>query len=270
MAKRKGNYSKTGIPKRHKGMSNKKAGGAVSARQKRLLNLLEQSIELKNMDSTAHLSTILDANTVTAPLTGWYNQAGTGSGSGPLVIPRGDGSAERDGSKIFLKSLQLRGTFTLLENTTTGTSDLGQPVMVRLLVVRAKNRYQIAPDVSEFIDQTASSASGNTLEKFNCFYRRDRGRNFDVLLDKFYNIRRDVALVTSTVGQCITGESFKQFNEYIPINKEVIWEDSNSSGAQEDIQEGAIYVFAFQRVTTDIIPDNFCDISLTSRVKWMD
>ncbi len=183
----------------------------------REVNKLKRGIEQKFLDKT-------DSSGTT---TAWALL-----GSDFLVIPQGSGVGTRDGQKVTLKSVDLRGTVT-----PSVTSQVGH--LVRVVM------YFVNDNVLPTLPIPMASASVNSFVDIP----EKRGKTLRILFDRSFSVP-DTFDGTAGTG----GDKIFSFHKHIKINKQLEYGDSSSLNPVNGLL--AILIISASATTVPVVATN--------------
>ncbi len=156
----------------------------------------------------------------------------TGSVIQGFVIPEGDGQSEREGRKVRIKSIEWRGTITLVSSTVIneGTDT------VRLMAVWDKQANKALPAVTDIL-LFAVQESFKNLEQ--------SGR-FITLWDKSFVINCKGLAGDGTTSD--TAPASKWFHYYRKLNIEMIYDNVATTGVIATINSNNIVLLVISRL----------------------
>lgn len=188
--------------------------------------------ELKFLD-TAHSDGTLAANMT------FYN---------PMVVPQGTTESSRDGRKITIKSLHIRGHATLLNATdVTNTSTI-----MRMRVVLDKQCNGAQFTATDLLESDAINSFANLA---------NRGR-FVTLIDRVMSFSCPGA--TATGGAYSFGEIIRPISINLKCNYPIEYDNSVTTGAIGSVRSNYLCI-VLQTSTGELI-----SISFTSRIRYTD
>lgn len=168
-----------------------------------------------------------------APTNIWNGNAQHGHMQCINLIGTGTDISNRIGRKVMLKSLTLNAIWRMYDpsdgNETPGSASTA-PTAVRIAIIWDKSPLGLYPALSQIFYPCLDYAAGNSPLPRSPLNLANRDR-FRVLLDI-----RD----TLSPG----GDSLRQYDKYIKINKQTIFNDGSTSLNIGSIQTGALYLVA--------------------------
>lgn len=242
---------------RRKGYQRARIGGARARRQlyrPAAPMVLKSSAEVKGLDTslaaTAVVSTT-NTNDFVIPVN--------------LVVP-GNGSFNRVGRKIHMRSLRLYGTASVVIGARATTGDIGGNTL-RMIVVYDKQPSGVLPTFADIFGTT--SQAGTETSDWNDPLRYDNTSRFRVLRDK--KMTANPRFFNAAGGTLDTQILRIQFDEYLKLNNSAtVYSGQSDPCTIADISSGALYVIFRAEVNTagtDVI-----NVSTTShaRLRYTD
>ena len=181
----------------------------------------------------------------------------------------------REGRKIFLKGISLKGIFQIVPAPPTTPIQYTPACRVRVIVLHLPNTQNTGstasqPTVRRILEDTSTIDS---------MYKKPKEMVYNVLMDKKFtlvNLYRNPELVDSTTTvtsttppyvthtqaavpgyqHCDARYSFrKSFDHYIKINKTITWEGDADDGDTALALKNQYWVFAYSDVDLDPYPE---------------
>lgn len=171
-------------------------------------------------------------------------------------LQTGAGYFNRIGSKIRMKSIQLRGVITQSATAVEG--------YLRMLIVYDKQSNGTLPDLVDIIE--SRNNAGTALTTIYSQAKTENRERFEIIRDKVW--RNPSA--TFTGGVQTNGPSYPgvddswEFNEFIKLNSKKV-SYKNSTGGISDITTGSLMVFFFCAGT-----DSAWTCNWSSRLRFYD
>jgi len=237
--------------------------GQASAADRRRVNVtaaravalaVKAQQELRGVDTTIAVADILNTtntNVDVIPLN--------------LVVP-GNGSFNRQGRKIRMKSVRCFGSLACVIGETATTSSLAG-VIVRLVVVYDKQPSGVLPTFDTIFGHTLPD--GTEASSFLDPLRYDNTSRFRVLRD----LRKDFnPMLWNNAGGTVDGQIMvANFDEYIKLpDLETVYSGQSSPQTIADISSGALYFIARASLSTASIGEASVSSSSFARLRYTD
>lgn len=168
----------------------------------------------------------------------------------PCVIPQGDGQSQRIGRRVFIKSIQLRGTIVLpkvadFDSTST---------IVRLLLIQDTQTNGVKFTGSNLLVE-------DLFDAYNKLSNRNR---FKTLLSQDYKLTAKGGAANSTTTY-ETAEDIVNIHIYKKVDIEIEFDDTVATGAVASVRSNNLYWcwFLSSSVTTPVFTGN-------SRIRYFD
>jgi len=154
-------------------------------------------------------------------------------------VARGDGSYERLGRKIFMKSIRLKGMLNYLQTNITGTNDIEHSAL-RMVVIVDKH-HQDGDGTPNFDDIFNSINAAGTKTSYIWSERNPENmERFQVLLDKSFEAPNIIPEAAATTDDYVSTDI--PFDFYIKMkNMTSLYSGASSSIA--NITSNAVFVF---------------------------
>jgi len=177
-------------------------------------------------------------------------------------IQQGTGSFNRVGRKLLMKTLRLRGT-AVYTSTPSATGVVNGNVM-RMVVVYDKQPSAGSIPTWDTIFGITDQQAGETSTVMAPL-RYDNMDRFQVLRDKLYEFDVDPAGVvsTGTITQQVV------IDEFVTINKSVVYATSSNPSTLADISSGGLYVY-FRALTQDATSNVTVPATAFARLRYTD
>jgi len=179
------------------------------------------------------------------------------------LIQTGNGSWNRVGRKVYLKSARIRGVAQLDMLPAVTTSAL-YTSLIRMVVVWDK---QPSGNAIPTYDSIFGSTAQDGTESTDCLdaVKYDEMGRFSVLRDKVIELS---PFVIDTTGSSKLTSIQCQFDEYIKLgNKEVVYSGQSTPMTIADISTGALYLYFRQTTNTGGATGNIWRITDDSKCR---
>lgn len=155
-----------------------------------------------------------------------------------IEIPAGDGANQRNGSKILIKSIDLRAAVAINRNTSANWADIvsGTLVWRFILYIDSQANGQVAP-LAEFFDTTLTNSP------FYLYNNIKESGRFKVLMDKFINLDGIAPFYEGGAGQWHQTETQRVFKKHVKLNLPINY--GSNTGNLADIRKNNIGIFIF-------------------------
>lgn len=155
-----------------------------------------------------------------------------------LVAP-GNGSYNRVGRKISMKSVRLKGLIALSYYNADTTGEITGTV-IRMVLVYDKQPSGVLPNFDTVFGRTNQSGTESTQYLDPLKY--DNMNRFQVLRDCCYTL--NPVLANSNSGTTDVTNLFAEFDEYVKLGgRETVYSGQSSPCTIADISSGGLYVY---------------------------
>lgn len=191
-------------------------------------HILSSVLDKKGMDTSL---------TIAGPI---INSTGSNGDATVLnLIQQGNGSWNRIGRKVLLKSVRLRGMLRYIYAAQATTETFGT-VFARMIVVWDKQPSGAAiPTFDTIFGNTVQDGTETSTTLDGLKY--DNTGRFKVLRDKFFTPQLLATPATGGTTNQVSTEII--FDEYIKLNKRTIFSGQSDPMTIADISTGALYVY---------------------------
>jgi len=174
-------------------------------------------------------------------------------------IEAGDKGFNRNGNKIQVTKINIRGACLMAENSnTTFTATSPGQVYFRWMLMIDTQANGSSPGATDIFEQNPTS-----LDQFDVYNSLTESGRFKVLMDKFIRVDQAHPMYNSTTEHTHVGNRLTHFKKTIKVNLPIVYSDNLSNMAS--VRNNNIFMIIFNGHD-----GTHCQVSYRCRIRFTD